>query len=81
MTTFFLFFATSQVPTLVDKMIAGGTTNRRVSSCATDNLTALMKRPWEATVALTSFQRPVSLQMCCLCLFSFYFRDRKITDY
>ena len=47
---------------LVDKMIAGGTTNRRVSSGATDNLTALMKRPWEATVALTSFQRPVSLQ-------------------
>ena len=57
-----LFCPTSQVPALVDKMIAGGTTNRRVSSGATDNLTALMKRPWEATVGLTSFQRPVSLQ-------------------
>jgi hypothetical protein len=41
-------------------MIAGGTTNRRVSAGTTDNLTALLKRPWDATVALTSFQRPVS---------------------
>ncbi|XP_028414974.1 KAT8 regulatory NSL complex subunit 3-like isoform X2 [Dendronephthya gigantea] len=48
----------SKVPTLVDKMIAGGTSNRRVSAGATDNLTALLKRPWDATVALTSFQRP-----------------------
>ena len=48
----------SKVPTLVDKMVAGGTTNRRVSAGTTDNLTALLKRPWDATVALTSFQRP-----------------------
>ncbi|XP_046850770.1 KAT8 regulatory NSL complex subunit 3-like isoform X2 [Xenia sp. Carnegie-2017] len=46
------------VPTLVDKILAGGATHRRVSAGSTDNLAALLKRPWDATVALSSYQRP-----------------------
>ena len=60
MANYITLFFVLQVPTLVDKMVAGGTPNRRVSAGTTDNLTALLKRPWDATVALTSFQRPVS---------------------
>ena len=52
-----------KVPSLVDQMTSNPASHRKVSPGAADNMTSLLKRPWDATIGLSSFQRQVGLNL------------------